>query len=207
MTTRGTIAASGLGLCFISSILLSVAVAQAPAQVRVRGTIDSLNGQALDVKSRDGTTVNIKLADNTPVRAVVKASLADVKEGSFVGATGMPQPDGTQKAVEIHIFPEAMRGTGEGSRPWDLSPNSSMTNGAVDSQVAVSDGNKILLKYKDGEKTLTVTPETAIVAFAPATMADVKPGTKVFVIAAKQPDGSLSATNVTVGRDGVAPPM
>ena len=207
MTPRGTIAAVGLGLSFITSISLSVAVAQTPPQVRVRGTIESVNGQVLSLKARDGTMLQVKLADNAPVRAIVKASLADVKQGSFVGATGMPQPDGTQKAVEIHIFPEALRGTGEGSRPWDLTPNSSMTNGAVDSQVAVSDGNKIVLKYKDGEKTLVVTPETAIVAFAPATIADVKPGTKVFVIAAKQPDGTLSAANITVGRDGVAPPM
>jgi hypothetical protein len=207
MTARKTITASSLGLCFITSILASSAIAQAPPQVRVRGTVESVNGQVLDVKARDGTTLQVKLADNAPVRAVVKASLADVKQGSFVGATSMPQPDGTQKAVEIHIFPEALRGTGEGSRPWDLTPNSSMTNGAVDSQVAVSDGNRIVLKYKDGEKTLTITPETAIVTYAPATMADVKPGTKIFVIATKQPDGTLSAANITVGRDGVAPPM
>jgi hypothetical protein len=207
MTIRGTIAASGLGLSFITSILLSVAVAQTPPQVRVRGTIESVNGQVLDVKSRDGTTLQVKLADNAPVRAVVKASLAEVKAGGYVGVTGMPQPDGTQKALEIHIFPEAMRGTGDGHRPWDLAPNSPMTNGAIDNEVAVSDGQKLVLKYKDGEKTFIVPPDTAIVTYAPATMADVKPGTKVFAIAAKQPDGTLSAANITVGRDGVAPPM
>jgi hypothetical protein len=119
----------------------------------------------------------------------------------------MPQPDGTQKAVEIHIFPEAMRGSGEGHRPWDLMPNSTMTNATVDSEVAVSDGQKLVLKYKDGEKTFIVPQNAAIVAFAPGTMAEVKPGTKVFVIAAKQPDDTLSATTITVGRDGVAPPM
>jgi hypothetical protein len=207
MTVRGTIAASGLGLSFITSILLSAAIAQAPPQVRVRGTVDSVNGQTLAVKSRDGTTVDIKLADNTPVRAVVKASIADVKQGGFVGITAMPLPDGSQKAVEIHIFPEAMRGTGEGHRPWDLMPNSTMTNATVDSEVAVSDGQKLVLKYKDGEKTFVVPPDAAIVAFAPATLADVKAGGKIFVIAAKQPDGSLNAASITVGRDGVAPPM
>jgi Domain of unknown function (DUF5666) len=213
MTIRGTTRPSGPALFFAASVFAasilaaSVGEAQSPPQVRVRGTIDSVSGQTLTMKARDGAAVTIKLADSTPVRAVVKASLADVKQGSFVGATGMPQPDGTQKAIEIHIFPEALRGTGEGSRPWDSTPNSSMTNGAVDSQVAVSDGNKIVLKYKDGEKTLVVTPDTAIVAYAPATMADVKPGAKAFVTAAKQPDGTLTASNIAVGRDGVTPPM
>jgi hypothetical protein len=197
------IAGSGLALLFASSI----ALAQAPAPVRVRGTIDSVDSQTLAVKSRDGATLNIKLADNTPVRAVAKASLADVKQGGFVGITAMPLPDGTQKAVEIHIFPEAMRGTGEGHRPWDLMPNSTMTNATVDSEVAVSDGQKLVLKYKDGEKTFIVPPDAAIVAFVPATMADVKPGTKVFVITNKQPDGTLNAASITVGRDGVSPPM
>ena len=136
----------------IIAALIAVPADAQQAQ-RVRGTIESVNGQVLDVKARDGATLKVKLADNAPVRAVVKASLADVKPGTYVGATGMPQPDGTQKAVEIHIFPEAMRGTGDGHRPWDLSPNSTMTNGAIDSEVAVSDGQKLVLKYKDGEKT------------------------------------------------------
>jgi len=204
MMTRRIIAATGLALLFATS----VAIAQTPPPpVRVRGTIDSVDAQTLAVKSHDGTTVNLKLADNTPVRAVAKASIADVKQGGFVGITAMPLPDGTQKAVEIHIFPEAMRGTGEGHRPWDLMPNSTMTNATIDTEVAVSDGQKLVLKYKDGEKTFIVPPDAAIVTFAPATMADVKPGTKVFVIAAKQPDGSLNASSITVGRDGVNPPM
>jgi hypothetical protein len=203
MMTRRMIAASSLALLFATS----VAIAQSPPPVRVRGTVDSLNGQTLAVKSRDGSTVDIKLADNTPVRSVIKSSISDVKQGGFVGITAMPLPDGTQKAVEIHIFPEAMRGTGEGHRPWDLMPNSTMTNATVDSEVAVSDGQKLVLKYKDGEKTFIVPPDAAIVTFGPATMADVKPGAKIFVIAAKQPDGSLSAGSITVGRDGVAPPM
>jgi len=208
MTARGTIAASGFALLFATSVFAtSIALAQTTPPARVRGTIDSVNGQTLTMKSRDGATVNIKLADNTPVRAVVKASLADVKQGGFVGVTGMPQPDGTQKAIEIHIFPEALRGTGEGHHPWDLAPNSTMTNGAVDNEVAVSDGRKLVLKYKDGEKTFVVTPDTAIVAFAPATMTDVKPGTKAFVTATKQPDGALTASNIAVGRDGISPPM
>ena len=192
-------------------LLLTVpALAQTPAAappIRIRGTVESLNGLALTVKSRDGATVNVNLTDKTPVRAVAKQSLADVKQGGFVGITAMPQPDGTQKAVEIHIFPEAMRGTGEGYRPWDLMPNSTMTNATVDSQVEVSDGRKLVLKYKDGEKTFIVPPNVVVVTFAPATLADVKPGEKIFVNATKQPDGTLNVMNLTVGRGGIAPPM
>src|SRR5580692_386457 len=150
MMTRKMIAGSILALLFASSI----ALAQAPAPVRVRGTIDSVDSQTLAVKSREGATVNIKLADNTPVRAVAKASLADVKQGGFVGITAMPLPDGTQKAVEIHIFPEALRGAGEGHRPWDLMPNSTMTNANIDKEVVSTDGKELVLKYKDGGKKL-----------------------------------------------------
>jgi hypothetical protein len=176
--------------------------------VRVRGTIESVEGAMLTVKGRDGQMMKVKLADNGPVRAVVKMSLADVKQGSFVGITAMPQPDGSQKAVEIHIFPEAMRGTGEGHRPWDLMPNSTMTNANVESTVAGVDGQVLMMKYKDGEKKIIVPPTAEIVTYAPATMADLKPGEKVFVAFAKKlPDGTLEAPNITVSRGGVNPPM
>jgi hypothetical protein len=162
----------------------------------------------LTVKTRDGADVKIKLADNAPVRTVTKSSLGDIKPNSFVGITAMPQPDGTQKAVEIHIFPEAMRGTGEGHRPWDLMPNSTMTNATVDSQVVVSDGQKLVLKYKDGDKTFIVPSNVTVVTFAPATMSDLKPGAIIFVGGAtKESDGTLDAPNVTVGTNGVNPPM
>jgi hypothetical protein len=187
---------------------VSFAAAQAPDTVRVRGTIESVDGGILNVKDRGGAVVKVKLADNAPIRAVVKQSLADVKQGSFVGITAMPQPDGTQKAVEIHIFPEALRGTGEGHRPWDLMPNSTMTNANVESSVESSDGKTLVLKYKDGEKTFTVPANAIIVTYAPATAADLKPGEKVFVAAAKKlADGTAEAPNITVGRDGIAPPM
>jgi Domain of unknown function (DUF5666) len=200
---------SVIGGALALSFAASLAVAQTPAAppTRIRGTIEKLDGQTLIVKSREGADVSVKLADNTPVRTVLKKTLADVKQGGFVGITAMPQPDGTQKAIEIHIFPESMRGTGEGHRPWDLVPNSTMTNATVDSEVAVSDGKKLVLKYKDGEKTFIVPPDAIIVTFAPATMADVKPGAKVVINANKQPDGSITAANLTVGRDGVNPPM
>jgi hypothetical protein len=188
--------------------LSSLALAQQADTVRVRGTIESLDHQLLSVKARDGEMLKVKLADNAPVRAVVKAPLSDVKTGSFVGITAMPQPDGTQKAVEIHIFPETMRGTGEGHRPWDLVPNSTMTNAAVATEVASGNGKTLVLKYRDGEKTFEVPPNVVVVTYAPATAAELKPGVKVFTAAAKKlPDGTLEASNITVGRNGVNPPM
>jgi hypothetical protein len=191
-----------------AAIAMTAALAQSPDVVRVRGTIDSVDGQMLNVTSRDGTKLQVKVADNAVVLAVVKGTIADVKQGSFVGITAMPQPDGTQKAVEIHIFPEAMRGTGEGHRPWDLVPNSTMTNANVDSEVASSDGKTLVLKYKDGEKTFSVPASTIIVSYSPAALTDLKPGEKIFVAAAnKQPDGTLVAPRVTVSRGGVNPPM
>ena len=198
-------AASAIALVLVSSIAIAQ---QPPDAVRVRGTIESKDHQVLDVKARSGENVKVKLAENAPVRAVVGAPLSDIKPGSFVGITAMPQPDGTQKAVEIHIFPEAMRGTGEGHRPWDLLPNSTMTNATVATEVVNSNGKSLVLKYKDGEKTFAVPPNVTVVTFAPATDADLRPGEKVFSATAKKlPDGTIVASNITVGRNGLSPPM
>jgi hypothetical protein len=194
----------------------TIAAAQAPAPpasstpppVRLRGTIDSVDGSTLNVTTRDGSKAVVKLADNGTVLGIVKAPLSDVKQGGFVGITAMPQPDGTQKAIEIHIFPEAMRGTGEGHRPWDLMPNSTMTNATIDSQVAVSDGQKLVLKYKDGEKTFIVPANVIVVTYVPATAADLKPGAKFMVVAgSKQPDGTVLTPRINVGLNDVTPPM
>jgi hypothetical protein len=204
MTFHRLMAASAVAVVLAGSI----AVAQTPAPLRVRGTIDSVNGSTLNVTTRDGSKKVIKLADNAVVGGVAKSSLADVKQGGFVGITAMPQPDGTQKAVEIHIFPEAARGTGEGHRPWDLMPNSTMTNATIDSEVAISDGQKLVLKYKDGEKTFIVPANVTVVSFVPATAADLKPGAKFFVVAGtEQPDGSIAAPRINVGLNGITPPM
>src|SRR5262249_55230572 len=151
---------------------------QQPPTVRVRGTIEAVDGAMLTIKTRDGNAVKAKLADNAMVVAVVKASYADIKQGSFIGVTGMPQPDGSQKCMEIHIFPEAMRGTGEGHRPWDLQPQSTMTNATVDQVTAVGD-HQITLKYKDGEKKIAVGPECPIVTYAPSGKDELKPGAKI----------------------------
>jgi hypothetical protein len=190
-------------------LMSSIAIAQQTSDaVRVRGTIESKDHQTLNVKARSGETLKVKLADNAPVRAVVKAPLSDIKPGSFVGITAMSQPDGTQKAVEIHVFPEAMRGTGEGHRPWDLMPNSTMTNATVATEVASNNGKTLVLKYRDGQKTFEVPANVTVVTFAPASDADLKPGEKVFsATASKLPDGTIVASNITVGRNGLNPPM
>ncbi len=191
-----------------AAVTLIASGAMAQDTVRVRGTIERVDGPTYVVKSRDGTELKMTLADNATVVALVKATLADIKPGTFIGVTGLPQVDGSQKAVEVHIFPEAMRGTGEGHYPWDLRPQSTMTNANVEQAVTGVDGPTLSVKYKDGEKKITVPPDVPIVIFAPGDRADLKPGVKIFVFAAKkQADGSVQAPRVNYGRDGVTPPM
>jgi len=191
-------------------LLLALAAPPANAQeapVRVRGTIDRVEGDVYVVKARGGGELKVKLADKATVVALTKASLADIKQGSYVGVAGMPQADGSQKALEVHIFPEAMRGTGDGHRGWDLQPSSTMTNGSVEQTAASSDGQVLTLKYKDGEKKIVVPPDAPIVVYVPGERSELKPGASIFIAAAvKQPDGTLQAPRVNVGR-GVAPPM
>jgi len=182
------------------------ALAQDPP-VRVRGTIDRIEGNTYIVKARGGAELKVTLAEKAMVVALIKASLADIKQGSYVGVSGMPQADGSQKALEVHIFPEAMRGVGDGHRGWDLQPTSTMTNGNVEQATASSDGQVLMLKYKDGEKKIVVSSDTPIVVYVPGERSELKPGASIFIAAAvKQPDGSLQAPRVNVGR-GVAPPM
>ena len=191
----------------VAALALSSVCAQAQTQ-RLRGTIERVDGPIYVVKARNGADLKITLMDNGVLVAIVKASLADIKPGLFVGSTGMPQPDGSQKAIEVHIFPEAMRGTGEGHYAWDLEPNSTMTNANVEESVTGVDGQTLTLKYKNGEKKILVTPQTAIVTYNPGDKADLKPGTKIFIGAAKkQPDGTLQAARINYGKDGVTPPM
>ena len=150
----------------------------------------------------------VKMTDNVAVRGVVRAALADIKHNSFIGVTGLPQADGSQKAVEIHIYPEALRGTGEGHRSWDLPPNSTMTNATVATMVKAVHGDEITLKYKDGEKKILVGPETAIVTYVPGDKSELKPGARIFIAQArKREDGMLEAASISVGRDGLTPPM
>jgi outer membrane lipoprotein SlyB len=196
------LAASILALAF------TISSASAQGTVRVRGTIEKVEGNAFVVKSRDGRELKVVPADNALVVAIVKASPADIKQGSFVGVTGMPQADGSQRAIEVHIFPEAMRGTGEGHYAWDLRPQSTMTNANVEHAVTAVDGQTLTLKYKDGEKKIIVPPEATVVTYTTGDKSELKPGTKIFVAAAKNlPDGSLEAPRINYGEDGLTPPM
>jgi outer membrane lipoprotein SlyB len=191
-----------------AALLFAASLASAQAPLRIRGTIESVDGANLSVKARDGASMKIKVADGAPVLTLDKKTVADVKQGTFVGITAMPQPDGSQKAVEIHIFPESMRGTAEGHYPWDLVPNSTMTNANIENQVVSSDGQELVVKYKDGEKKIIVPANIEVVMFAPATIADAKPGQKFFVPRAKKlDDGSIEAGVIVIGSHGVDPPM
>ena len=174
------------------------------APVRVRGTIDRVEGDVFIVKARGGGELRVKLQENAMVVALIKASLADIKQGSYVGVSGMPQPDGSQKALAVFIFPEAQRGLAEGHRPWDFAPNSTMTNATVDSQIKGVDGQTLTVKYKDGEQKVLVTTATEITAATRKSAADLKPGQKITVFAAKKlPDATLEAPNIAFGDYGV----
>jgi hypothetical protein len=195
-TTLKLAGASAFALLFGASL----AAAQAPDTVRVRATIESVDGQTITAKSRDGAEMKIHLADNAPVNEVVKVALSDIKPNSYVAVTAMPQPDGSQKATAVIIFPEAMRGVGDGHRPWDFQSNSTMTNATVDTSVAGIDGQKLTVKYKDGDKTVVITPTTEIATYAKKSLADLKPGEKIFIASTKKnPDGTLEAPNVSFG--------
>ena len=199
----------------IRSLLLAAAAASIPSAApaagttsNVRGTIERVGGDTMQVRESNGTSVTVRLAQNAQIASVSKASLADVKPGTFIGTAARPQPDGRLQAIEIHIFPESMRGTGEGNRAWDTGPGSSMTNGTVGEQVNKVEGNTLTVKYRGGDKAVTVVPSTKVVALAPGSRNDLKPNEKVFIPAATAVgNGSFEANRVTVGKDGVAPPM
>jgi hypothetical protein len=190
------------------SVLGSLAWAQQPPTVRVRGTIEAVDGSLLTVKSREGADLKVRLADNVAVFGVAKIAISEIKQGSYIGVAAMPEPDGTQRALAVHIFPETQRGAAEGFRPWDLRPNSTMTNATVAETVAGTDGHKILVKYKDGEKNVVVPPDTPIVTFVAGDKSELKPGAKIIIFSAtRKEDGTLEAARVNVGRDGLTPPM
>ena len=194
-----------LAAAFIAALAVSSAFAQAPTQ-RLRGMIERVEGSTLFAKARDGAAITLKLADNATVTAVHKATRADIKEGDYIGSGAMPQADGSQKALEVHIFAASMRGQGDGHRPWNGAPNSTMTNGAVGNIVSGVDGPVILVKYKDGEKKIVVGPDTPVVRYEVGSMDDIKAGVAFSVVAAtKQTDGTFTAARINVGRDGGVP--
>jgi len=214
-TLEGTIMPSlnnlmprAVAAAFVACIMSSTVWAQQAPAVRIRGTIESVDGSMLGIKTREGTDVKVRMTDNVAVFAVVKTELSEIKEGSYIGVTAMPEPDGTQKAIAVHIFPENQRGAAEGFRPWDARANSTMTNATVAQTVKGTDGQNIMVKYKDGEKKVVVPPDTPIVTFVASDKSEVKPGAKLIIFgAAKKDDGTLEANRVNVGRDGVTPPM
>jgi hypothetical protein len=190
----------------VASSLYAIAQ-QPPTPSRVRGTIEGVDGDVLSVKSRSGEDVKLHMTGDIRVVGITKISLSDIKVGSFIGTTTVPGPDGAPNAVEVHVFPEDMRGTGEGSRPYDLRPNSTMTNATVEQSVVGNDGHTLVIKYKDGEKKVLVSPETPVVTYVPADKSDLKSGAKVIAFMKKLPDGSFETNRVSVGRDGLTPPM
>jgi len=200
-----------VGLRIAFAMLIAFVALPAPAQqpqtVRLRGTIEKIDGHTVMAKSTKGDELKLNLADKVTVVAVVKASLSDIKPGSFIGSGAMPQPDGSQKAIEVHIFPESMRGTGEGFHPWNHGPTSTMTNGTVGATVTGVNGPLLTVKYKDGEQKIIVSADVPIVRYEIADLSAIRPGAAFTVIAAsKQPDGSFNVGRINVGRDGAAPP-
>ena len=192
----------------VAALMAVASTAGAQDTVRVRGAIERVDGPVYVIKARDGSEVKVALADNALVVKIVKASLGDVKVGSFVGITAMPQVDGSQKAVEVHIFPEAMRGTGEGHYAWDLQPKSTMTNANVEQVVAGVDGQTLTMKHKDGETKIVVPPDVPVVTYEKGDKDDLKAGTKIFIAAGKkQADGTVQAPRINYGKDGLTPPM
>ncbi|NIF56636.1 hypothetical protein [Burkholderia sp. Ax-1724] len=185
---------------------MPAAQAQNAAPTGLRGTITSLSGDVLKVHTRDGKDVDVKLPADTPIRGVLLANVNDIKPDSYVGTAAIPQADGTLKALEVHVFPASMRGSGEGHRPWDLGANSTMTNGTVGSLV-VSNGRTITVKYKDGEKKIVIPQDVPIVSLEPGTRALLTSGTKVVLFAHKEADGSMTANFISAGEHGVTPPM
>src|SRR6202140_884222 len=204
---RSTLTRPLIAVAMVAASSLYAIAQQPPTPSRVRGTIEAVDGDVLAVKSRSGEDFKLHMAGDMRVVGLVKISLSDIKVGSFVGATTVPGPDGSQNAVEVHVFPEDMRGTGEGSRPFDLRPNSTMTNATVAQTVAGNDGHTLLIKYKDGEKKIVVSPDTPVVTYVPADKSELKAGAKVIAFIKKRPDGSFEADRVSVGLNGLTPPM
>lgn len=189
--------------------LSAAAIAQAPANppVRIRGTVEKFDGQMLTVKARNGETLTVKLADNFVVMGIAKASIADVASGKFIGTTTVGERQGALVALEVHIFPENMRGTGEGHYDWDLRPTSKMTNANVANVVSMGKDRILTVQYKGGEKKVLIPEDAAIVFFTPSDRSELKPGAPVFVTSQRQADGSLTAPRVNVGLNGQVPPM
>ena len=194
--------------CAAALIAFAAGALAQTTPTRLRGTIAAIDGNTLTVATREGATAKVALADKWAVALVAPLSLADIKEGGFVGVASMKKPDGTLEALEVLVFPEAARGSNEGHYPWDMQPESLMTNANVSKVVKSGDTQTLTLAYKgDGTQTIHVGKDVPVVTFLPGTQADAKVGAKVFIGAAKAADGTLTAGRVNVGKDGLTPPM
>ena len=193
------------GLIFLG--LMSV-VAQAQTTIRVRGTITGFDGHVLEMRARDGNSLNVNVSGATTVSSLVELQVDDIKQGGFVGVTAIKKgPEGALYAMEVHVFPEASRGTGEGHYDWDLAPGSTMTNANIDAIVNTNNGKELTLSYKGGIQKIIVLPGTPIVTFVPAGQSLLKPGVSVFATAQQADDGTLTAKRIMVGTNGIKPPM
>jgi hypothetical protein len=197
-----------LGALVAAAVVFAVSAASAQQPSRIRGQIEKADGAMLSVKLRDGAMLNVKVADDARVAALVKAAAADIKNDSYIGVAGMPQADGSIEAFSVHIFLPAQRGVvPDRHGPWDAKPGSTMTNAYVENIVTGKDGQTVMVKYKEGEKKITITPQTAITAVAPGSKDELKAGTQIIIMASdKQPDGSALAKVLYVGR-GLTPAM
>jgi hypothetical protein len=192
-------------IVFVAALAASLTWAQQAQTVRLRGTIARVDGSTLVVKTDEAGDVTVRLPDNVTVFGIVKATLEDVKPGAFIGVGAMPQPDGSQKALQVMIFSEPQRGTGEGHRPWDR-PGTTMTNATVETTVASVDGQVVTVKYKDGEQKIRMAPEAVIRAYVVGSRDELKMGARIAINRAqKKPDGTYEADRVNVGRDGLVP--
>jgi hypothetical protein len=201
---------SFLAVVFTAALALPTAAQNPPegTPTRIRGTVEKLDGQTLMVKSRDSQSLSIALAPNFTVRGVVAKTVADIKPGDFVASTSVKDPDGKLRAIEVHILPESLRGVArEGQFPWDLVPDSLMTNATAAEITSAPQGQVIKVTYKDGEAEVTIPPGIPIVGYVPGDASLLKPGAAVFIIAQKKSDGSLTASAVTAEKDSVKPPM
>ncbi len=196
-----------LSTAFALGLLLAGAASAADGTpVRVRGTIDQVEGSVLHLTGRAGEKLTVTMAAGVKIAEVSKIDISAIKPNSYIGTAAAPLPNGDLKALEVHVFPESMRGTGDGHHPFDLGPNSTMTNGTVGSVVGTSD-RTLTVKYAGGEKQVIVPADVPIVTFEPGTIDEIKPGAKVILFALKAADGSLSTERVNVGKDGLTPPM
>jgi hypothetical protein len=193
-----------LGVALLTAATMALAEDAPPA--RIRGTITAVSADALTIKTNGGADLSVALRGDTVIRAITLATVEEIQPGRYIGTTAVPQPDGTLKALEVHVFPPDMAGTGDGHRPWDLTPDSTMTNGVV-GELLTSNGRMITVKYKDGEQRVVIPDGMPVVNIEPGDRSLLVPGTHVMIFAGKGPDGSLTARTISAGRGGVKPPM